>query len=620
MNRMPNWLNDLMTKQKADIAHFFILWGNIYDWQRNTKGDYVSLYQYLAQIFAQRELVMFYSISSGLQFASEEMEKVFREQYLSANVSPPSASSSGSSTRGQPSAVQQARQGLQQTQNSMPLDQVIGKSPERVLPLLERALVDNNESEDEEEQSKETRKVLIIDFAHNLVPAQMASSQNVNDRVNIETLERWARDARIKDNSNLVLLLTPHLAGLADSLHSSQSSAEIIRIPKPREEARTTCWKFLKANNGLVFEEGLTPEMLGRITNGLSLQQIESIYQLAKSQGIPITLELIKSKKQEILQNEFGDRIKVSIPRWGFDYFGGKKNVKEYMLELRDNIIKGINRRVPMGILAAGPPGTGKTFFFECWAYECGFNFVEITNPRIMWVGQSEEMMERIFATLDDLAPVVVIEDEADQSETPRDVPNGDSGVSNRLRQMKFKFCSDPKRRGKVIWVRISNRDDLLDAAYKRKGRTDDNIPFVLPQADEYSAIFEVMFKRYEIPTDIKDFTVFAQKVAKKLYCTGADIEWIVLEADKYTGREGLDKVTKAHLLQAIEDWEMDLNPADLDQQIILAIQGSSKRLRPENWQEIMSAANERLYGKQPSQSAVLPEMMRSKSDVPSKN
>ena len=240
----------------------------------------------------------------------------------------------------------------------------------------------------------------------------------------------------------------------------------------------------------MVLEDGLNTQSLGRITSGLSLVQIDNIYSLAKAHNASISLGLIKKRKQEILEQEFGDRVKVKIPEWGFDYFGGKENVKEYLLEVRDNILKGVWRRVPMGILASGPPGTGKTFLFECWAYECGFNFVKIENPRNMYVGESERIMAGIFSALDDLAPVVVVEDEADQSETSRDMPSGDSGVSNRLRQMKFEFCSDPKRRGKVIWVRISNRDDLIDAAYKRKGRTDDNIPFVLPTSVEYEQYF----------------------------------------------------------------------------------------------------------------------------------
>lgn len=573
---IPNWFEQFCTKSRAGIAHLFILWGNIYDLQQNMRGEYVSLYQYLVEAFDQRDLVMFYSLSSGLQFATEEMEKLFRSRFLGA-----SQTSAGGSS------IQNAAKGLQQAQASnAELSKLIGDSPLQVLKFLEKVLCDNCD--------ESLKCSLIIDFAQNVAP-----SQNAGDRVNAEMLERWAKDSRIKAACNTVILLSPSLAGLAEGLRSSHSEAVAIRIPKPNEEQRTLLWAYNQSRNGVHFAEGLTSKFLGHITNGLSLKQIDSIYQLAKEEKIPVTLDLVKEKKQEILKTEFGERLKVKVPNWGFDFFGGKEYLKEYMLEMRDSIVNGVLRRAPMGILASGPPGTGKTFFFECWAYECGFNFVEIANPRSMWVGQSEEIMEKIFAALDDLSPVIVVEDEADQSETPRDTPNGDSGVSNRLRQMKFMFTSDPKRRGKVIWVRISNRADLIDPAYKREGRSDDTIPFLMPEAEEYEGIFKVIFDRYSIPTDITDFSRFGREVAEKIYCTGASIEWIVLEADRYVGREGKDKVEAKHLEQAIADWEMKLDPGEVDRQIILAIEGSSKRLRPKDWETILLKARKRLYGEQ---------------------
>jgi SpoVK/Ycf46/Vps4 family AAA+-type ATPase len=123
-----------------------------------------------------------------------------------------------------------------------------------------------------------------------------------------------------------------------------------------------------------------------------------------------------------------------------------------------------------MGFLAVGPPGTGKSFLFKCFAHDCDFNIVSIVNSRNMYVGESERTLQRIFDALDDLAPVIVLEDEADQSEGSRDAFSGDSGVGNRQRQAKFIFCSDPDRRGKVIWVRITNRNDLIDSALNAKG------------------------------------------------------------------------------------------------------------------------------------------------------
>jgi len=586
---VPYWLSDLMLKFKADIAHLCILWGNIYDFQRNMRGEYLTLYQYLTDIFEQRDLIMFYSLSSGLQFASEDMEKLFRSRYLGAGATT-------GNTAGQ-SAAQKAALGLQQNQASnAPLSQIVGEKPEQVLKFMERVVFDTSDGH--------LSIVLIVDFAHNIAPNQIMT-HNAGDRISVEMLERWAKDGRIKEAGNTIVLITPSLASLAEGLRSPQGEAVAVRIPKPNEDERTNRWRYNHSLNGVVFSDGLTPERLGRITNGLSYKQIDAIYRLAKEKKIPVSLSLVKEKKQEILETEFGDRLKVKMPKWGFDYFGGKEYLKRYGREINDNILSGMWRRLPMGILASGPPGTGKTFFFECLAYECGFNFVEISNPRSMWVGQSEEIAEKIFACLDDLAPVIVIEDEADQSETSRDTPNGDSGVSNRLRQMKFKFTSDPKRRGKVIWVRISNRSDLIDTAYKREGRSDDTIPFLMPNPDEYADIFKVMFARYEIPTDIKDFAQFAADVSAKGYCTGASVEWMVLEADKHAGRDGQDQVSKKHLEQAISDWEMKLNPQEVDRQIILAIEGSSKRLRPDNWEKILADAKGKLHGEQvPAQSS----------------
>jgi len=474
---------------------------------------------------------------------------------------------------------------------------------------LEKILIDTKDNH--------LRVALIVNFAQNVAPNNI-TAHNVGDRISVEILERWAKDERIRKAGNVVVLVTPLLASLAEGVKSQNGEACAIRIPRPNEEERIERWEYNRSLNGVQFDKDLGSELLGRITNGLSLKQIDGIYLLAKEQRVAITLGLIKEKKQEILETEFGDRLKVKCPKWGLDYFGGKEYLKRWGKEINDNIVRGTWRRVPMGVIASGPPGTGKTFFFECLAFECGFNFVEITNPRSMWVGQSEEIQEKIFAALDDLSPVIVVEDEADQSETSRDAPSGDSGVSNRLRQMKFKFTSDPARRGKVVWVRISNRPDLIDSAYKREGRSDDTIPFLMPNADEYADIFKVMFARYEIQTDIKDFALFAKTVAAKYYCTGASVEWMVLEADKYAGRDGADKVKDKHLEMALSDWEMKNNPQEVDRQIMLAIEGSSKRLRPDNWEEVLRDVKSRLYGEQVSEQslAIFPGLEKRKVSV----
>ena len=97
-----------------------------------------------------------------------------------------------------------------------------------------------------------------------------------------------------------------------------------------------------------------------------------------------------------------------------------------------------------------GPPGTGKTALVEALAKGSRYNFVKMENARSMWVGQTEERTERQLQGLLALAPVIVMNDEADLGEANRDSPKGDSGVSERIMQAWMKFLSDPKIQGKI--------------------------------------------------------------------------------------------------------------------------------------------------------------------------
>lgn len=590
--KMPAWVSEMTLKFKAGSAHLFMLWGNINDLQKNLRGDYLSLYQYLFEIFEQRDMVMFYSLSSGLQFASGEMENSFRNRYLSVPV--------GSACGG--SATAKAATGLKMNQTAnAPITQLIGETPDKALKFLERVLVDKSENH--------PRSALIIDFAHNVAPNNF-SGHNASDRMAAEILERWAKDARIREAGNIVILVTPLLANLAEGLRSPAGEAVAIRVPKPDEEERIDYWDFCLKKNGAKVEDGLTASVLGRLTSGVGRKQISDIYSLAKTEGTPLNFAYIKKEKKRILQQEFGDKIKFEEPRCGFSGFGGEDKIKEILTDIQSYIIKGILRRVPMGMLFIGPPGTGKTELLRCWAWECGMNFVSHKNPRGMFVGTSENEMLQFLSSVDDASPILVVEDEADQSEAPRDAPNGDSGVSSRLRQMKFDFCSDEKRRGKVIWVRISNRPDLLDSAYLRDGRTDYTFAMLPPYDDvaKLKDIFAVMPGRENIPMAFSDYTELARQAAEKIYITGASIRKIMMVADIASGKEGLEKVEERHVREAIEKWSIAPKLArEIDRQTIIAIESSD--IRPEGYERIFEAANRRLYGgeAEPHETSVFP-------------
>jgi SpoVK/Ycf46/Vps4 family AAA+-type ATPase len=567
---MPLWLREMMICINAKVSHMFTIAGNIFDQFPNRDGKFQTIYEYLAEIFRERH-IMIYSLSRGLQFATRETEQWFRSKYF------------GSTESGQPQSV--AERAKQERQHASSITGSIGSTPDAILSFLERILLDEN-------VGAGTRKpILFIDYAHNLIPSQVTQAE----RVVVERLERWSRDQVMRDQGGLVVMLTPAMADLAKEIRANQSSVKIVKIPRPDYAARLKRWQAILTENGIKLSEAVSVEMLATITNGLTLRQIADMSAKAKAENKSLDPEYIKNVKKKQIEDEFEGLIEVKMPKFGLALYGGMDNVKEYLTKVAKNMIAGVAKRVPMGILAAGPPGTGKTFLFECWAYDCGIIVIKLKNLRSKWVGESESNMERVASLIDEMAPVIVIEDEADQAETSRDTPSGDAGTSNRMRQIKLEFCSDPKRRGKVIWVRLTNRDDLIDEAYKRKGRTDTNIGFVLPDEKQLISILPVSFKQNGVKTNIIDFTPFAKLIADRIYCTPADVSWMVTEADELAEIDGKTEVEATHLEQAIASWEMDSDPDKLDNQLILAINGSNKRLRAENWEMQLASAEKRI-------------------------
>ena len=215
---------------------------------------------------------------------------------------------------------------------------------------------------------------------------------------------------------------------------------------------------------------------------------------------------MVRRQKKDLLRQELVGLIEVIEPRFGLEEIGGLEPIKGYFAQIVRAIHAGDDKLVPRGITMMGPPGVGKTALAEALARDIGFNFVKLLNPRTKWVGESERNFFKALTTLRSLTPLVVVEDEADQSEHGRDEYSGDTGVSNRLRQMRFEFTGDPAIQGKVLWIRITNRPDRLDQADLRSGRSSERIPFFMPDFTEKCHIFQVVARRSHIACDCGDF------------------------------------------------------------------------------------------------------------------
>ncbi len=570
---LPAWFrDDLGAAFESGLASVFLLHGDLHglfpnpDAAEEPDRPYLTLRAFLEKVLDGGEWVAFYDVASGLRFLRPEMAARFARL---------SGGDPGGSDPSDP--VAQAKRSLAARRGPP-------REPEACLPLIEPVL------------RSVDRSALVIESAHFVAPTVSPGLPlPPAERAVLQRLRNWARDETLRDRRTLVLLLTDQAAKVSAELRLADGGIPIVFLPKPAVEERAA---FLRAatgpagGGGMVLPDGFDADACARATQGMSLRQVEEILVRARDSGQPVQPDFVKEKKREILNAEYGDIMEVVDPRLGLDDIGGHEHIKGYFREVLDAIRKGDARLVPMGITLMGPPGTGKTAIVEALAREAGFNFVKTRNVRSMWVGESEARMEKLVYGLRSLAPVVVMNDEADLAEGGRDAPRGDSGVSERLMKMWMELLSDPRIRGRIVVIHCTNRPDRIDPALKRSGRSDERILMPMPSEAERAAILRVQFRRHAIPTSIRDFAAFARATDG---FSGADLEKIGLSAYRFARARGASEVDSVALREAISDFIPSASQAEIDAMTVAGLaECSSRRLLPPHTGAIVAAIRDR--------------------------
>ncbi len=569
--QLPSWyMEDLIGTFRSELNYVYIVSGDtnclvpnpVKD--ENEEKPYIPLKQFWEKVFRSWELLIFYNIASGVQFPDPSMEELFKRQ---AGIKPDAAS-------GDPIAAAKA---------DLASKKGIPREPEAALALIEKVL----------ENTEET--ALIVNTLHFIAPDSNGSGvAYAGAWVNIERIRNWARNQKIRENGNIVILLTEEPGKVAPELRKSSSGIRQIRIPKPGKEERKSFIERLSRNSSLSVRmpKNLKPDVLAHATQGIGLEQISDLFLQAKNEKGAFDLDLVKKKKREILNIEYKDVMEIIEPVRSLKYIAGMQHIKDYFATILEALAKGEYRLVPPGIVIMGPPGTGKTALVEALAFESGFNLIKSTNLRSMWLGQSEEKQLKFLYGAKTMAPVVIMNDEADLGEASRDAVKGDSGVSDRFMKYRMEFMSDPRIRGQVIIISLTNRADRIDPALKRSGRSDELILLPMPSLEELPEIFRVMFAYHKVPTSLKDFLPFVKMTDGR---SGADVEKMVLKSFRFAFQMGKKEVDRDALVAAIEDTIPSANQAEIDRMTLIGIlEASSKMLLPKNIKSILEGIKER--------------------------
>jgi hypothetical protein len=367
----PAWVEQLRMKFSAGVSHTFLITGNV----RDLVTHRMTLDAYLAKMFLMPtedgvqyfDMVIFYDRANGIRFPVDEMKNEFVKQ-IGLAAPPPQAT--GGVFGSQPQE-----------------DRRLPSEPIAAFAAIEKLLKSDRKTAD----NRLLHCVVIIDFAESLLPAGEWGRLTEQDRHCVIKVLSWAKDAKIGNHANPIILVADTPAQINDAITASASRIEQLEVLLPSPEERKIFVDYLNQSEsgkqkerketatGLHFEKGFNAQKFAHLCAGLKKMHIEDVKLTAIRMGVPISSELVKERKTQIYKNEYDSVLEIIDPEQGFEVVGDMQWLKDY---LRDEIIipmiEGDTTRCPTGILFTGASGTGKTILAMALTREAHMNMVRL--------------------------------------------------------------------------------------------------------------------------------------------------------------------------------------------------------------------------------------------------
>ena len=557
----PSWAREFADQYYAGTTCLFIFHGNVHDLIRLDDGEpgtYGTVPDFLAtQLFGNWEIVLQHDLSYGLRMAAGTNRDRLRKMFgpVSERIGEP---------------------------KTWP------KDPDAILALLDQ-LFQKNIMEDD--PARRVNVAVIFDHAQYLMPttelSQMAGAQGSR----LVRLLSWAQSPYIKRSNIAICLLCDRLSELNERLVGSPHVAT-LEIPMPDAEAR-------KAVQHLVRRQGRPPRQPDRLHPGPARRPDQRPEPgepgTAAGPGREVGHQARREHPegpQEGADRAAGSRAgRVRRAPHTLDDFVGNEGVRQRLLDDASLLAKGRLDAAPMGYLICGPVGTGKTYLAECFAGSVGVPCVKLRNFRSKYVGETEGNLEQLLTVLRAMGPVVVVIDEADAALGNRE-SGGDSGTSGRVFSMIASQMGDTRYRGKLIWMLLTSRPDLLPIDLKRQGRAEVHLPLFNPRDEaEVRYMFKVMGKKNkaELNPDL-----LPDGLAEK-NLSGADIESIVLIAKRHALIQGHENILAEDLKTSIAEFVPSAQGLEKEKQELAAVlECTSMTFLPEDWKERLAQPDER--------------------------
>jgi len=509
----PAWAKKFAELYFSGTTAMFVLHGNVSDLYAMADSKFGSLNEFLAaEMFGRWDLVLGFDLARGLRplGGSDAKRQLEMVSLLSRKLADP---------------------------------KLLPRDPTTVLSLLDRFVNEQLTSDVKDQYSS----AIVIDFASFLVPA--GDRLQGNSAQHLVTLLNWASNPYIK-RANIAFILTDSRVSDVHERLTGSAHVATLELPLPDESARAAWLCSLMKDSDFSVYSDFDAQTLARLTAGTSLTDLDVLVRSSRETGQRLDDKQFKARKKTLIERQAHGLLEFIEPKFGLDMVVGHEAAKKRLKEDAELLRLGRLDVAPMGYLFNGPVGTGKTFLATCLAGSIGIPCVQLKNFRSKYVGETEGNLERVLSVLRGMGPVMVIIDEADTMLGDRE-SGGDSGVGSRVFGMIANAMGNTEYRGKIVWMLLTARPDLLPVDIKRQGRAEIHVPLFYPQTQaEIKQYFSILAKKFGAVLAVADVPDVAEEHIGHL--SGADIEALLGRAWRNTllaNKRVLDGESIVHVL-----------------------------------------------------------------------
>ena len=178
--------------------------------------------------------------------------------------------------------------------------------------------------------------------------------------------------------------------------------------------------------------------------------------------------------------------------------------------------------------------------------------------------------------------------DEADAALGNRD-SGGDSGVDQRVFSKIAAAMSNTENRGRILWILMTSRPDLLPIDLKRQGRCEEHISLFYPETEaDRQEIAIAMARKNKITHKIEDWSSVTKS---ELHLSGADIESIIIRTRRVARQAGHAEVTEDDLKAVAAEFSPARDEQAVEyQELVAAREATSRAMLPERFKKMSSA------------------------------